>query len=300
MSTIASQRPARWAIWLLAARPATLPAAIAPVLVGTAVATRDADFRAGPFVAALCAAVLIQIGTNYANDLSDFSRGADGDDRLGPPRATSEGWTTPAQMRLALLLVFAAAAALGSYLTVAAGWPVLVVGVAALVASVTYTGGPWPYGYHGLGDVFVFVFFGGVAVMGSGYVQVERLTWDLLAASIPVACLVTAILVVNNLRDVDSDRRVAKRTLAVILGANFARREYAVLVLLPFALVPIFAAADLMPWWGLLTWAVLPIAVVLIRKFFALAAGRELNVLLKRSGQLHLLFGVLLAVGQLL
>ncbi|MEE9278381.1 MAG: 1,4-dihydroxy-2-naphthoate octaprenyltransferase, partial [Dehalococcoidia bacterium] len=163
--------PTSWRIWLLAARPATLPAAVAPVLVGTAAAA-DADLRIVPFIAVLVAAVLLQIGANFANDLSDFERGADHEGRLGPTRVTHAGLVTPTQMRVATGLIFAAAAALGSYLIVIAGWPILVAGLAAIVAALLYTGGPWPYGYHGLGDLFVFIFFGLVAAMGSYYVQV--------------------------------------------------------------------------------------------------------------------------------
>ena len=197
-------------IWLLAARPATLPAALAPVLVGTAAATVDADLRAGVFLAALFAALLIQVATNFANDLADFQHGADTAERLGPTRATVAGLVAPKQMALATVLTFAVAAGLGVYLIVEAGWPVLVAGAASIVAGYLYTGGPWPYGYRGLGDVFVFVFFGLVAVMGSYFVQVEVLTWEAAAAAVPIGFTVTAILVVNNLRDVPTDRQTGE------------------------------------------------------------------------------------------
>ena len=289
-------RAAGLRIWLLAARPATLPAALAPVLVGTAAATVDADLRAGVFLAVLFAALLIQIATNFANDLADFQHGADTAERLGPTRATVAGLVAPKQMALATALMFAGAAGLGVYLIVEAGWPVLGAGAASIVAGYLYTGGPWPYGYRGLGDIFVFVFFGLVAVMGSYFVQVEALTWEAAAAAVPMGFTVTAILVVNNLRDVPTDRQTGKRTLAVILGPAWARREYAALVLGAFALAPIFAAADLMPWWSMETWLALPLGLVLVRLVLSGMEGRALNQMLKLSGQLHLVFGVLLAL----
>ena len=285
-----------WRVWLLAARPATLPAAIAPVLVGTAQATADADLRVGPFAATLAAAILLQIGANFANDLFDFKRGADRADRLGPTRATQAGLVTPAQMRGAMALAFAAAAGAGAYLTVVVGWPIVVIGVAAVLAAIAYTGGPWPYGYRGLGDLFVFIFFGLVAVMGSAYVQVEELTWEAFAAALPVGLLVTAILVVNNLRDIDGDRRSGKRTLAVILGPSRTRLQYQLFVLGAFALAPIFASADLLPWWSLETSIALPLGLYLVGRVRGGASGRSLNAILKLTAQLHLLFGALLAV----
>lgn len=286
-------------VWLLAARPATLPAAVAPVLVGTAAASVVVDFRVAPFVAALLAAVCIQIGTNYANDFSDFRHGADDEGRLGPTRATQAGLVTAKSMALAMVVAFALAGAFGIYLTIEAGWPVLVAGVASIVVGYLYTGGPWPYGYHGLGDVFVFAFFGVVAVMGSYFVQAERLTWEAAAAAMPVGCTVTAILVVNNLRDVPTDARTGKRTLAVIFGTGFARAEYALLLCAALALAPIFAAADLMPWWSMQTWFALPVVVLLLRLVLGGMEGRGLNKVLKLTGQLHLLLGVLLALSYL-
>jgi 1,4-dihydroxy-2-naphthoate octaprenyltransferase len=286
-------------VWLLAARPATLPAAVAPVLVGSAAATAAVDFRVGPFLAALLGAIFIQIGANYANDRADFQRGADDAARLGPTRATQAGMVTGRAMAIATALSFALAAGCGIYLILVAGWPVLAVGVASIVAGYLYTGGPWPYGYHGLGDLFVFAFFGVVAVMGSYFVQAERLTWEAAAAALPVACTVTAILVVNNLRDAATDRRAGKRTLAVIFGPAFARAQYAVLLLAALALIPVFAAAGLMPWWSMQAWLVLPPAALLLRAVLGGLEGRGLNDVLKRTGQVHLLLGVLLALSYL-
>ncbi len=299
---LAETRPGPVRIWLLASRPATLPAAVAPVLVGTAAAswaTPLFDFRPGAFVAALIGALLLQIGTNFANDYADFRSGADNPDRLGPLRVTQAGYVTAGGMRIAIVMAFAAAAGCGIYLIIVAGWPIAVVGAAAILGGLAYTGGPWPYGYHGLGDAFVYLFFGLIAVMGSYYVQVEQLTWEVVAAALPVGMPVTAILVVNNLRDVETDRQSGKRTLAVILGAWVARREYASLMMAPYALVPIFAAAGLMPWAAMETWLALPLAVLLTRRVLTGLDGVSLNPVLKQTGQAHLLFGVLLAVSYL-
>ena len=286
-------------VWLLAARPPTLPAAVAPVLVGSAVATINAPFDVGLFFQVLAAAILIQIGVNFANDLSDFRRGADTPDRLGPPRAVAMGWLSERQMLAGAITVFGGAIAIGVSLTIAAGWPILAAGAASCIAAVAYTGGPWPYGYRGLGDPICFAFFGVVAVMGSGFVQIERLTWELAAAAIPVGCLVTAILVVNNLRDIDTDRAAAKRTLAVILGDRATRIEYALLVAAAFISAAVFAAAGLLPIWSLSILAAAPFALMLALNVLDARAfsGAALNPILKKTAQLHLLAGALFAVG---
>ena len=206
-------------MWLLAARPATLPAAVVPVLVGTAAALHGGvQLQVGPFVAALVAALLIQIGTNFANDVFDFRKGADTAERLGPPRVTQSGMVPPEQVLIATFVTFGLAALVGVYLVLVGGWPILVVGVLSILAGLAYTGGPWPIGYHSLGDLFVFIFFGVVAVVGSAYLQTLSITPLAVWASFPVGLLVTAILVVNNLRDIDTDRQVGKKTLAVRLG----------------------------------------------------------------------------------
>ena len=295
--------PRKRRAWILAARPPTLPAAIAPVLVGTAVASISLDLDRGIdwglFAQVLVAAVLIQIGVNFANDLSDFRRGADTPQRLGPPRAVAQGWLSEREMLAGAGLVFAAAIALGISLTIAAGWPILAAGAASCIAAVAYTGGPWPYGYHGLGDVICFAFFGVVAVMGSGFVQLERLTWELAAAAIPVGCLVTAILVVNNLRDLETDRAAGKRTLAVLLGDRATRIEYAALVAAAFISIAVFAAAGVLPIWSLSALAAAPFGAMLALNMLDAAeyGGPALNPVLKQTAQLHLLAGALLAVG---
>jgi 1,4-dihydroxy-2-naphthoate octaprenyltransferase len=300
--TTTSPRRARASVgaWLLAARPATLTAAVAPVLVGVGAARHDGQFRPVPFVATLAAAILIQIGTNLANDVSDFERGADARGRLGPPRVTQSGLLSAGQVRLAMALVFGAAAAIGLYLTAVSGWPILVVGALAIVAGIAYTGGPWPYGYHSLGDVFVFSFFGVIAVTGTYYVQAEEVTALPLAASLPVALTVTAILVVNNLRDIETDRSAGKRTLAVLLGDRLTRAEYVVLIVAPYFLIAGFVAAGTLPAWAGLCFLTAPLSLVLTATVARGARGRELNDVLKRTSWLHLALGTLLALGLLL
>ena len=286
--------------WLLAARPATLPAAVVPVLVGTAVGAAEGAFRAGPFVAALLAALLIQVATNFANDYSDFHRGADTAERLEPTRVTQSGLLTPAQVLRGIVATFGLAVLLGLYLVWVGGWPILVIGVLSILAGLAYTGGPWPFGYHGLGDVFVFVFFGLVAVMGSAYLQTGRWSALAAAAAVPVGLLVTNILVVNNLRDLPTDRVAGKGTLAVRIGERATRLQYALLAAVAYLVPLLLAVAGRAPRPVLLTWITLPLAAALVRQVLGGLAGRELNAVLKRTGQLEMAFGVLLAAGLLL
>src|SRR3954469_8694899 len=239
-------------LWLMAARLRTLPAAIAPVLGGTAGAVEHVeDIRVGAFVAALVGSIFIQIGTNLANDYSDAKRGADTVDRLGPVRVTSAGLVAPRRGLYATWLAFGVAIVAGIYLATVAGVVIIAVGIASIVAGVLYTGGPRPYGYAGLGELFVFLFFGLVAVNGSYYVQLEHLDWLPFGLSVAVGCLSTAILVVNNVRDIDTDRRAGKRTLAVRLGRQRTRNLYASLVAAAFVAVPIVLLAVDGPAWCL-------------------------------------------------
>jgi 1,4-dihydroxy-2-naphthoate octaprenyltransferase len=293
-----SARPSPLRAWIMAARPPTLPAAVVPVLVGSAAVARD-GFRLLPFVAALVAAVLIQIGTNFANDYFDFHKGADTADRLGPVRVTQSGLIAPDTVRNAMILVFGLAALVGLYLVFAGGWPILLIGLFSIAAGVLYTGGPFPLAYHGLGDPFVFVFFGLVAVCGTAFLHVGTVPAVAWAAALPVATIVTAIIVVNNLRDIDTDRVARKHTLAVIMGRRATRIEYLLLVALAYLLLPLLPLLGLASVWALLPLITLPIAVSLIRTVFA-EQGRPLNRALAGTGRLHLLFGVLLAVGLLL
>jgi 1,4-dihydroxy-2-naphthoate polyprenyltransferase len=293
-----SARPTALRAWIMAARPPTLPAAVVPVLVGTAAVAREA-FRPLPFVAALVAAVLIQIGTNFANDYFDFHKGADTAERLGPVRVTQSGLIAPAAVRTAMILVFGLATLVGLYLVLAGGWPILAIGIFSIAAGVLYTGGPFPLAYHGLGDLFVFVFFGLVAVCGTAFLHVGTVPPVAWVAALPVATIVTAIIVVNNLRDIDTDRLARKHTLAVIMGRRATRIEYLVLVALAYLLLPFLPLLALSSAWAVLPLLTLPIAVSLIRTVFA-EQGRPLNRALAGTGRLHLLFGVLLAAGLLL
>lgn len=300
MDTMSSAAAASWRVWLMAARPATLPASIVPVLMGTAAGFHDGSFVLLPFIGALTAAVLIQIGTNLANDLFDFEKGADTSQRLGPPRVTQSGLASSQQVRLAMTLSFAAAAAIGLYLITVGGWPILMMGIFSIAAGIAYTGGPWPLGYHGLGDLFVFVFFGLVAVIGSAYLQTGTLSFTALAAALPVGCTVTAILVVNNLRDIETDRRAGKGTLAVRIGAPLTRAQYALVMMAPYVLVTGFVLRGIFPQACWLTWLTLPLALSLVRAVLGGAEGRSLNAVLKGTAQFHLFFGILLAGGLLL
>jgi 1,4-dihydroxy-2-naphthoate octaprenyltransferase len=287
-------------LWALAARPRTLPAAVAPVLVGTALAISEDEFRPLAFVAALVGSVFIQIGTNLSNDYSDARRGADTEDRLGPVRVTAGGLMPPRRVLVGTYVAFGIAVAAGLYLAAVAGWELLAVGVASIAAGVLYTGGPRPYGYAGLGEVFVFLFFGVVAVNGSYYVQTEDLSWEALALSIPVGLLAAAILVVNNVRDIDTDRRAGKRTLAVKLGRERARRVFAAMVALAFLVPPGTWLSGGLSAWLLLALAALPLAPPLMRTVSTRTDGPALNGALARTGLLLALFSLLLSAGVLL
>src|SRR3954469_12072711 len=231
-------------LWLMAARPRTLPAAISPVLVGTAAAVQHVDdIRAGAFFAALVGSIFIQIGTNLANDYSDAKRGADTADRLGPVRGTARVRVTPQRLMRATWIAFAVAVVCGIYLAAVAGPVILLIGVLSIAAGILYTGGPRPYGYAGFGEVFVFLFFGLVAVNGSYYVQLEELDALPLGLSISIGFLATAIIVVNNVRDVETDRRAGKNTLAVRIGRESAVNLYRLLIQGAFVVLPIALVA---------------------------------------------------------
>jgi 1,4-dihydroxy-2-naphthoate octaprenyltransferase len=287
-------------LWLLAARPRTLPAAVAPVLVGTSLAATADHFRLLPFIAALLGSVFIQIGTNLSNDYSDARRGADTEERLGPVRVTAGGLMPPKRVLVGTYVAFGVAVAAGLYLAAEAGWELLVVGAASILAGVLYTGGPRPYGYEGLGELFVFVFFGLVAVAGSYYVQAEDLPWEAFALAVPVGLLASAILVVNNVRDVDTDRRAGKRTLAVKLGRDRARLLYTAMVVLAFAAPAATWALGGLSAWLLLTLAALPLAPPLIETVSSRTDGPALNGALAGTGRLLAVFSLLLSAGVLL
>jgi 1,4-dihydroxy-2-naphthoate octaprenyltransferase len=257
-------------------------------------------FKPLRFAAALLGSVFIQIGTNLANDYSDARRGADTEDRLGPVRVTAGGLMPPRRVLVGTWVAFGLAVAAGSYLAAVAGWELLVVGVVSIAAGVLYTGGPRPYGYEGLGELFVFVFFGLVAVGGSYFVQSEDLRWEAVALGVPVGLLASAILVVNNVRDVETDRRAGKRTLAVRLGRERAVGVFSVMLALSYAALPaITVASDLEPW-ILLPLVSLPLALPLWPTLSARRDGPSLNKLLADTGRLLAVFSLLLAAGLLL
>jgi 1,4-dihydroxy-2-naphthoate octaprenyltransferase len=288
-------------IWLMAARPRTLPAAVAPVLVGTAAAVQWLGHlpRWGAFFAALVGSIFIQIGTNLANDYSDAKRGADTADRLGPVRVTSAGLVTPRRVLTATWIAFAVAVACGIYLAAVAGIVIIIIGALSIAAGVLYTGGPRPYGYAGLGEVFVFLFFGLVAVNGSYYVQLEELDVLPLGLSISIGFLATAIIVVNNVRDVETDRRAGKNTLAVRIGRDGAVNLYRLLVLGAFLVLPIAlwaGEASALPLIGLLA---LPLALKPMRIVATRTDGPALNGALAATGALLGVFSLLVTAGLL-
>lgn len=292
-------RPTPLQAWVLASRPKTLPAAVVPVIVGTALAFTDGVFVPSVAVAALLVALLLQIGANLANDVFDFRSGADTTQRLGPIRVTQSGLIAQERVMAGTIAVVALAAVCGLYLVWRGGWPILTLGLLAIAATFAYTAGPFPLGYNGLGEVFVLFFFGIVAVAGTYYLQAGELTAQALALSLPVGCPVTAILVVNNLRDIETDRLAGKRTLAVRLGRRATQVEYASLVTFPYLVLPILWLVGLLSAWWWLPWLSLPFALALMRRIYR-DTGAALNQGLARTAQLHLVFGCLLALSILL
>jgi 1,4-dihydroxy-2-naphthoate octaprenyltransferase len=298
MATVSA--PSGIRIWLMAARVRTLPAAIAPVLVGTALAGYQHVFHPLRFIAALVGAIFIQVGTNLSNDYSDARRGADTEDRLGPVRVTAGGLVPPRQVLIATYVSFGVAVLAGIYLIVVAGWELLLVGAASILAGVLYTGGPRPYGYEGLGELFVFLFFGIVAVAGSYFVQVTHLSWEAFALAVPVGLLAAAILVVNNFRDIDTDRRAGKRTLAVRLGRERTRLLYAVMVYGAYLLTPVTWLFGPLKVWVLLPWLTIVAAAPVVRIVRNHTDGPSLNQALAQTGLLQLAFCMMLSAGLLL
>lgn len=285
----------RLEVWRTAARVHTLPAAVVPVLVGSGLAYGEEVFRWDSFLWALVGALAIQVAANFANDASDAKRGADTSDRLGPPRMVATGAVTSRQMWMAAWVAIAVAAAAGIALILIAGWLVLLIGASSIVAMLGYVGGPAPYGYRGLGEVFVFVFFGLVATVGSRYVHDMTAPLAAWLLAIPVGMLVTAILVANNYRDIDTDRSAGKRTLAVVTGREATRVLFSVLVLGSFAAIAVFAVAGWIPITTLFCGFLLPLAAVPIRIINTRTDGPALIRALKATARLHLWVGVILA-----
>ena len=290
-------RPSAFRIWLLAIRPATLPAAVSGVAVGLGAALAvGASFRLDTALGCLAVALLLQIVANLANDLSDFRRGADTPDRTGPVRVAAAGLVTERQLEVAIGLTIGLAGVVGLWLTVIGGPVLLAVGALAIVAALAYTGGPWPYGYRALGEVFVFIFFGLVAVVGTAYLQAGRLEPLFVAAAVPVGALTTAILVVNNLRDIPTDTAAGKRTLAVVLGARGTIVEYTGLMLAAF-IVPVALALTGHGLAVLLPLLTLPIAWTLLRAVRTFTEPRQLNPVLKGTARLALIQSLFFAIG---
>jgi len=267
--------------------------------VGTAVAFSEAVFQPGPALAALLGALLLQIGANLANDVFDFKRGADARGRLGPTRVTQAGLLTPRQVLSGMWTVFALAALAGLYLIRVGGWPVAVIGLLSILAAIAYTGGPFPLGYKGLGDLFVFIFFGLAAVCGTYYVQAGAVSRVALWAAAPIGLLTTAILVVNNLRDIETDRAVGKKTLAVRLGRRGAQVEYLLLLALAYLIPLLMWLLKVTPVWVLLAWCSLPAARQPVRLILT-EQGRSLNYALAGTARLALIYALLFSVGLVL
>ncbi len=286
----------RLQIWILASRPKTLPAAAAGVITGTALALRDGHFRFGPALAALLIALLLQIGSNLANDVYDYERGADAGKRHGPTRVTQAQLLTPMQVKAGMWLIFGLSTLLGLYLFFVAGWVVILIGLAAIVSAIAYTGGPFPLGYFGLGDAFVFIFFGVAAVAGTYFVQAGSVSAEAWWMSLPIGWLIVDILVVNNLRDINADRAAGKHTLAVRIGERGTRIQYIILLGASYLLLPVLAIFKILPWLSLLAWLSLPLGWrtwQIVRK----QAGRPLNEALAGMGRTALVYSLLFFVG---
>lgn len=301
MSAGAAARISPARAWILAARPATLPAAAVPVIVGAAAAVSDgASFHELVFAATITCALLIQIGTNFANDYSDFHRGADHEGRLGPLRVTQSGLITQSSVQRGIIVAFGIAVLIGAILVWVGGLPIALIGIASVISGLAYTGGPYPLGYHGLGDLFVFVFFGLVAVTGTAYLQAGTWTLFPFLLSIPIGLLVTNILVINNLRDLPTDLAAGKRTLATRIGDRATRLQYTLFIVVAYSIPVAIGLSNPDRRALLIVLISAPFALTRARKVLAGAAGRDLNRLLRQTGQLLLLFGLLVSGGALI
>ena len=299
MSKQENQTLNSWQVWWLAFRPKTLPASASGVVMGSALAWMDHSFQILPALAALCVALLLQIGSNVANDVYDFERGADTSERHGPLRVTQAGLLTPAQMKRGMWIIFGLAALFGFYLAYLRGWLVIILGLAAIVSAIAYTGGPLPLGYYGLGDLFVFIFFGVMCVAGTYYVQSGSVSAAAWWMSVPIGLIVTDILVVNNLRDLENDRAAHKHTVAVLIGKHWTRIQYVSFMIASFLLLPVLIRRDILPAFTLLAWLSFPLAWKSTQTVLA-QRGRPLNAALAGTGQTALAFSILFFIGILL
>ncbi|MBN1637769.1 MAG: 1,4-dihydroxy-2-naphthoate polyprenyltransferase [Ignavibacteriales bacterium] len=281
--------------WFLAARPKTLPAAFVPVIVGSALAIREYSFKPiAAFVALFCC-LLLQIGANFSNDLFDYLKGSDKKDRVGPIRVMASGLISVKEMKIGLLVVYGVCFFLGLYLVHLGGWIILIIGVLSIFMSLAYTTGPFPLAYNGLGDIFVFLFFGLIGTIGTYYVQTLQITALSVLCAIPVGALITNILVVNNYRDIEEDKIANKKTLAVIFGKIFSRIEYVFMLLVSYSvLIPIYFSIKNI--FVLLPVVIFPFSIILIKMLFTLS-GKQLNKTLTLSAMFSALFGILLSIG---
>ena len=286
----------KFQIWVLAVRPKTLPAAASPVIIGTALAIYDGYLQWIPALVALCSALLLQIGSNLANDVYDYEKGSDSRDRLGPIRVTQSGLLTAPEVKRGMWIIFGVAAMLGFYLYLHAGWVILVIGLAAVFSAIAYTGGPYPLGYHGLGDLFVFIFFGLVATVGTYFIQVGATTSTVWWMGTAVGMLIVNVLVVNNLRDIDGDRLSGKKTLAVRLGRNGTRMEYWIGMSCAYMIPLSLWIQGNLPATSLIVGLSLPMSWFLLRSICH-DSGARLNNTLARTGQLSLIYALLFAIG---
>ncbi|MGE5410333.1 MAG: 1,4-dihydroxy-2-naphthoate polyprenyltransferase [Clostridiales bacterium] len=292
-------KPNKLHSWVLASRPKTLPAATVPVIVGTALACFEGKMQPIAAIVALICSLLIQIGTNFVNDLYDFLAGADKKERSGPLRVLASGLISVKEMKFGIFITFTLAFLLGLYLVYLGGIYILIIGILSILAGLAYTAGPYPLAYHGLGDIFVFIFFGVVGTVGTYYVQALRISFLSILASVPVGALITNILVINNYRDTDEDRTVGKNTTAVIFGKRFARFQYIILLTLSY-LIPLVVYINFIPAiWVLLPLLTLPIAVKLVKMLFSFE-GKQLNKTLELTAKLSAIYGFLFALGILL
>lgn len=285
--------------WILASRPKTLPAAAAPVLVATLIALKDGVFQFWPALAALAGALLIQIGTNFVNDYFDFKKGTDTEERVGPVRVTQSGLLSPKEVIMGTWIVFGLAVLVGIYILIIGGWPIFVIGLLSILFGYAYTGGPYPLSYNGSADIFVFIFFGFVAVGGTYYIQAGTISPQIYWASIPIGLLATAILVVNNFRDIEQDRVAGKKTLAVRFGKKRTQLYYFLLLGLTYVVPVIMWLSGLVTYWILLVLLSLPLCFSLVKDILH-KKGTALNETLAGTGKLELLYGILFSIGYLL
>lgn len=285
--------------WVLASRPKTLPAAFVPVIIGSSLAYAEGKFRFPAALIALICSLLIQIGTNFVNDLYDYLAGTDTEERVGPTRVLASGMVSVNEMKAAIALVFGVTFLLGMYLVYLGGWIILLVGVLSILAGIAYTAGPFPLAYNGLGDIFVFIFFGLVGTIGTYYVQALEINTLAVLISIPVGALITNILIVNNYRDIETDKANGKNTLAVLFGKEFSRVQYLVFLIVSY-LIPVliyfYYKQDVFVFLPLLS---LPLAIRLVRMIYTYK-GEELNTTLELTAKLSGIYGILFAAGLIL